>query len=95
MDAGQYPSLVAMFEESFAKHRNANAHACMDKKLTYAQLDEMSRALGAWLQGKGLQLGDRVAIMMPSNRSCPRPTSARCCAASCATPPSRPPKKAA
>lgn len=66
VDAGQYPSLVALFEESFAKHRNADAYACMDKKLTYAQLDEMSRALGAWLQGKGLQRGDRVAIMMPN-----------------------------
>ena len=66
VDAGQYPSLVALFEESFAKHKNANAYACMDKKLTYAQLDEMSRALGAWLQGKGLQRGDRVAIMMPN-----------------------------
>ena len=66
VDATQYPSLVALFEESFAKHRHANAYACMDKKLTYAQLDEMSRALGAWLQGKGLQRGDRVAIMMPN-----------------------------
>ena len=66
VDAGQYPSLVALFEESFAKHRHANAYACMDKKLTYAQLDEMSRALGAWLQSKGLQRGDRVAIMMPN-----------------------------
>ncbi len=66
VDAGQYPSLVALFEESFAKYKNANAYACMDKKLTYAQLDEMSRALGAWLQGKGLQRGDRVAIMMPN-----------------------------
>lgn len=66
IDAAQYPSLVALFEESFAKYKNANAYACMDKKLTYAQLDEMSRALGAWLQGKGLQRGDRVAIMMPN-----------------------------
>ena len=66
VDAGQYPSLVALFEESFAKYKNANAYACMDKKLTYAQLDEMSRALGAWLQSKGLQRGDRVAIMMPN-----------------------------
>ncbi len=66
VDAAQYPSLVALFEESFAKYKNANAYACMDKKLTYAQLDEMSRALGAWLQSKGLERGDRVAIMMPN-----------------------------
>ena len=57
IDAGQYPSVVALFEESFAKYKNDNAYACMDKKLTYGQLDEMSRALGAWLQSKGLQRG--------------------------------------
>jgi long-chain acyl-CoA synthetase len=66
IDATQYPSLVALFEESFAKFKNDNAYACMDKKLTYGQLDEMSTALGAWLQSKGLQRGDRVAIMMPN-----------------------------
>ena len=38
----------------------------MGKKLTYAQLDEMSTAMGAWLQSKGLARGDRVAVMMPN-----------------------------
>jgi long-chain acyl-CoA synthetase len=66
IDPTLYPSLVALFEESFAKYRNANAYACMDKKLTYGQLDEMSAALGAWLQSRGLAPGDRVAIMMPN-----------------------------
>ncbi len=66
IDSAQYPSLVALFEESFAKYRSHNAYACMDKKLTYGQLDEMSQALGAWLQSKGLAQGDRVAIMMPN-----------------------------
>ena len=46
IDATQYPSVVALFEESFAKYRNDNAYACMDKKLTYGQLDEMSPGAG-------------------------------------------------
>ena len=66
IDATQYPSLVALFEESFSKFKDRSAYACMDKKLSYGQLDEMSRALGAWLQSKGLARGDRVAIMMPN-----------------------------
>ncbi len=66
IDAAQYPSLVALFDESFSKYKERNAYACMDKKLTYGQVDEMSRALGAWLQSKGLARGDRVAIMMPN-----------------------------
>ena len=38
----------------------------MGKTLTYAELDEASRAFAAWLQSKGLQRGARVAIMMPN-----------------------------
>jgi long-chain acyl-CoA synthetase len=66
IDSDRYPSLVAMCEESFAKHRDAHAYLSMDKTLTYGQLDEMSAAFAAWLQGRGLARGDRVAVMMPN-----------------------------
>ena len=79
IDVSQYPSLVALFEESFAKYGKNDAYVCMDKKLTFGQLDEMSRALGAWLQGKGLKRGDRVAIMMPNVLQYPVASPA-CCA---------------
>jgi long-chain acyl-CoA synthetase len=39
----------------------------MDKALTFRQVDELSRAFGAWLQQRvGLKTGDRVALMMPN-----------------------------
>jgi len=38
----------------------------MVKSLTYAELDETSRALAGWLQSRGLKSGTRVAIMMPN-----------------------------
>jgi long-chain acyl-CoA synthetase len=66
IDPGRYASLVALFEDSFARNRSAEAFLCMDKALTYTQLDEMSRSLAAWLQSRGLGRGDRVAIMMPN-----------------------------
>ena len=66
IDAAQYPSLVALFEESFAKYKDRPAYACMDQRLTYANLETLSRALGAWLQSKGLAPGDRVAVMLPN-----------------------------
>src|SRR5690349_17197000 len=66
IDPAQYRSMVELFEESFAKYREDYAYACMDKRLTYGQLDELSRAMGAWLQSKGLERGDRVAIMLPN-----------------------------
>jgi len=62
----QYPSVVAMLEESFAKFSSRTAFVCMDKAITYAELDDWSRALAAWLQGKGLKRGARVAVMMPN-----------------------------
>jgi len=66
IDAARYPSLVAMFEESFKKYADRNACACMGKSLTYAEVDEASRALAGWLQSRGLKRGTRVAIMMPN-----------------------------
>jgi long-chain acyl-CoA synthetase len=38
----------------------------MGASLSFAQVDEASRALAAYLQGLGLVKGDRVAIMMPN-----------------------------
>jgi long-chain acyl-CoA synthetase len=66
IDPSAYPSLVALFEESFARFRAEKAIACMGTTLTYGALDEASRALGAWLQSKGLARGSRIAIMMPN-----------------------------
>jgi long-chain acyl-CoA synthetase len=66
IDPSRYASLVAMLQESFAKYHDRTAFICMDKGLTYGETDEMSRALGAWLQSRGLAKGARVAIMMPN-----------------------------
>src|SRR6476646_3299805 len=66
IDPSRYPSLVAMLEEGFTAYAARDACACMGKSLTYRELDEASRALAAWLQGRGLKDGARVAIMMPN-----------------------------
>jgi len=66
IDPSRYPSLVAMFEEGFKAYASREACICMGKSVTYAELDEASRALASWLQSRGLKRGDRVAIMMPN-----------------------------
>jgi long-chain acyl-CoA synthetase len=66
INVAQYPSLVALLDESFKKFSAKPAYKFMGKAVTFAQVDEQSRALAAWLQGQGLQKGDRVAIMMPN-----------------------------
>jgi len=66
IDPSRYPSLVAMFEEGFKTFANREACVCMGKSLTFAGLDQASRAVGAWLQSRGLTRGGRIAIMMPN-----------------------------
>ncbi|MGY3606453.1 MULTISPECIES: long-chain-fatty-acid--CoA ligase [unclassified Bradyrhizobium] len=76
IDVTQYSSLVELLEESFAKFADRKAFICMDKAITYRELDEMSTALGAYLQSLGLQKGARVALMMPNVLQYPISTAA-------------------
>ncbi|MES2126129.1 MAG: long-chain-fatty-acid--CoA ligase [Pseudomonadota bacterium] len=66
IDWTQYRSLTHLLEESFRKYADRKAYVCMDKAITYAELDQMSQQMGAWLQSRGLKQGARVAIMMPN-----------------------------
>ncbi len=66
IDPTAYASVVALFEESFSKYREKHAYVCMGKALTFGEIDSLSSALAAWLQGRGLKRGARVAIMMPN-----------------------------
>ncbi|KQU89244.1 long-chain fatty acid--CoA ligase [Mesorhizobium sp. Root695] len=42
------------------------AFTCMDKSISYTDVERLSAAFGAYLQSKGLQKGARVALMMPN-----------------------------
>jgi long-chain acyl-CoA synthetase len=61
-----YPSLVALLEESFRKHAKLPAYRFMGKSFSFEQVDDLSRAFAAYLQGLGLARGDRVAVMLPN-----------------------------
>ena len=50
IDPSRYPSLVAMFEESFKNFSTQDACVCMGKTMSYRAVDEASRALAVWLQ---------------------------------------------
>ncbi|HET9716923.1 MAG TPA: long-chain-fatty-acid--CoA ligase [Pseudolabrys sp.] len=66
IDPSRYASLVAMMEESFKLHAEHDACICMGKAMSYRTFDQASRAFAAWLQGRGIEKGARVAIMMPN-----------------------------
>ena len=66
IDASIYGSLVDMLEEAFRRHAARPAAECLGSQLRFSDMDELSQALGAWLQAKGLGAGARVALMMPN-----------------------------
>ena len=61
-----YARVVDMLEECFKKYADRPAFYFMGKMLTFRQVDEMSRDFGAYLRSRGLEPGDRVALMMPN-----------------------------
>jgi long-chain acyl-CoA synthetase len=66
IDSTQFRSITHLLEEAFRKYADRNAYVCLDKFLTYGELDKLSQRMAAWLQNKGLAPGARVAIMMPN-----------------------------
>ena len=67
IDYTQYRSLNQLLEEAFKKYAHRKAYACMDKSITYRELDTMSAQMGAWLQSCRLKQGARVAVMLPNS----------------------------
>ena len=62
----QYRSLTHLLEESFEKNAASPFAVCMERWMSYGQLNQRSGALAAWLQSKGLEPDARVAIMLPN-----------------------------
>jgi long-chain acyl-CoA synthetase len=66
INPGEYASLVDLLDHSFKQFAKRDMAAFMDVHWTFEQVDELSRALAAWLQSRGLAKGARVALMMPN-----------------------------
>ena len=66
IDIDHIPSLVALFEKACQTYADKVAYISMGREITYRQLDVEAREFAGWLQSKGMQKGDRVALMMPN-----------------------------
>ncbi len=66
IDTGQFSSLNQLLEDSFKKNASKPFSVCMDRWMSYGELDKLSAQLGAWLQSLGLEKDARVAIMLPN-----------------------------
>jgi long-chain acyl-CoA synthetase len=59
-------SIGDLLVASCRKFADRTAFTSMGKGLTFAELEEKSRALAGYLQSRGLKKGARVALMMPN-----------------------------
>ncbi|NDP41424.1 MAG: long-chain-fatty-acid--CoA ligase [Aromatoleum sp.] len=66
IDVNEYASLREVIDDSSARYASRPAFSCMGKSITFAELDTLSAAFGAWLQSQGCVKGTRVALMMPN-----------------------------
>ncbi len=66
INADQYDSLLAFIKDCFQKNGKKEAFECMGAVLTYDKLDKLSTHFGAYLQSRGLEKGDKIALMMPN-----------------------------
>ncbi|QJR11098.1 Long-chain-fatty-acid--CoA ligase [Usitatibacter rugosus] len=67
IDVGSYGSIREIFRESCERFAQKPAFTCMDRTISFAELDQQSRDFAAYLQNvAGLKRGSRVAIMMPN-----------------------------
>ena len=67
VDVDRYASLKEILAQSCERFDALPAYRNMGVSITYRELDQLSRAFGAYLQQKvGLAKGERVAIMLPN-----------------------------
>ena len=61
----EFKSVGALVDKKVVEFAGRPAFHCMGKSISFAELDQLSKTFGAWLQSKGYGKGVRVAIMMP------------------------------
>jgi long-chain acyl-CoA synthetase len=61
-----YNSLAELFESSCQKFHDRVAFENMGVRMTYGEVDKLSKDFAAYLQSIGLVKGDRIAIQMPN-----------------------------
>jgi long-chain acyl-CoA synthetase len=66
INPGTYNSLTDLLEQAFKQHASRDMAAFMGAHWTFAQVDELSKALAGYFQSLGLAKGARIALMMPN-----------------------------
>ncbi len=66
VDYQKYQSLHQFLQESFEKYKDLVAYTSMGKEMTFHEIEVSATYLAAYLQSRGLNPGDKVAIVLPN-----------------------------
>lgn len=65
------PDFLAEIERQAKEHPNHHAVICSDNAVTYEQLWKQSNQIAAWLLGRGITAGEKVAICVSRRKELP------------------------
>ena len=66
IDPDKYATVLEYLGNVFSKYAKRPAFSSMGVTISYKELDTMSTNFGAYLNSRGLEPGDKFAIMMPN-----------------------------
>ncbi|MEY4495964.1 MAG: hypothetical protein RL744_1028 [Pseudomonadota bacterium] len=66
IDLAGHKSIIELLEESFSRYPERTAIESMGHKISYRQLDTLSKDFAAYLQTLDLEPGSRIGIMFPN-----------------------------
>ena len=67
INPSEYRSLLELIEQAIATHRDRPCFTCMDRTLTYGDIDVLAGRFAGYLQKVArLRKGDRIALMLPN-----------------------------
>ena len=64
--AAPHASVTAMLEAAMQRYATKTAFVSFGQRLSFADVDRLSRDFAAWLQAQGVKRGDRIAVMTPN-----------------------------
>ena len=66
IDTGEHENLISYIKEVCDKYKKRAAFSYLGKEMSFEKFDKLSTQLGAYLQSRGLEPGDRIGLMMPN-----------------------------
>ncbi len=66
INAEKYSSLAELFSRCVERYSSLTAFESFGKKISYSQMNHLTRDFAAFLHSRGLRKGDRIALILPN-----------------------------